>query len=142
MRSGTSYIHIYIHVYIYIYIYIHIWCNNSFYAIKTIRHGDGLCYLFILRSGRSAGVKQSIDFGFKRHPLLSPRQLTRYAHLRSLARVFPLLVQVRAAKLTRRYLFRDPVWRGLWWLWGIVSRSNKSFRGWFHLVESMNRKVR
>lgn len=85
-----------------IYVYIKF---ASFYAIKTIQHGDGLCYLFILRSERYAGVKRSIDFGFKRHPLLSPRQLTRYAHLRSPARVFPLLVHEYVPRNSREDIY-------------------------------------
>lgn len=94
-----------------IYVYIKF---ASFYAIKTIQHGDGLCYLFILRSGRYAGVKRSIDFGFKRHPLLSPQTANEVRSLKILRPRFPASrARVRAAKLTRRYLFRDPVWRGL-----------------------------
>lgn len=83
------------------------------YKSETIRHRAtvyAIC-LFYVRGGTPVRVKRSIDFGFKRHPL-KPQTANEVRSLKIPCPRFPARrARVRAAKLTTRYLFRDPAWR-------------------------------
>lgn len=99
------------------------------YKSETTRHGDSLCHLFILRSRRYAGSASSgVSILDLNATLLSPQTANEVRSLKIPCSRFPARrARVRAAKLMTRYLFRDPRMPGLWWLWEIVSGSNKSF---------------